>query len=558
MNRSSVMRTARLGAAAVSVLVVLALVVQLARSPAMPDESGGVRTDGVRLTATEPGEATAAALPVPAPQAIAELTAAPSSSEEVEALLASRRWIEGQVVRAADGTPLAGARVRALPTADSNPGELLGDDGRFKLWPRVGTDALEVRLQRDDGWRHLPQTYPVEPGPGRLAGLRLEYRSGFTLTGSVRDPEGQPIAGATVMLLLSGPIERYQTVLADEQGRYRLDDLEPAASIGALRVSATAPGFLSTTATLPVIADGPLVQMLDLQLLLAGAIEVRALVAADEFAVDAIAMVLTPSGEFFTGQRTGRGSVRIGGLPAGPHTLVVGRPLRARRELEVFAPARIDGVQVEHGRTTSLDVTLERAATIMGRVTDAAGVPLRKAQVQLELSEPAPVDASAERASPQQRYDRAQGLRHLASSVPGSSCTTDAEGRFELRAVPAGAVHVSATAAGLVQASIALDVAAGETRRGVDFALQPGVELRGRVQQADGSPIPFCTGVLLLPAEIGSDVVLARAETRRGGEFRTQAIAPGPKRLLVVGKDGSWLETLVDPGGEPQIFVTGH
>jgi hypothetical protein len=121
--------------------------------------------------------------------------------------------------------------------------------------------------------------------------------------------------------------------------------------------------------------------------------------------------------------------------------------------------------------------------------------------------------------------------------------------------VPAGAVRVAAKAPGRVRTAIELDLEPGEVRRDVDFVLEPGINLDGRVLLADGSPMPACTNILVLPAERDSDEVLARIETWMDGEFHADGIAPGPKRLLVVASDGSWIDEPAQPGGARQTFV---
>jgi len=199
-------------------------------------------------------------------------------------------------------------------------------------------------------------------------------------------------------------------------------------------------------------------------------------------------------------------------------------------------------------------VLLTPGATVAGRVTDASGAPVPKADVWFELIEPQAEGRSAD-LSPASRHGRATGLRPLGTR---SARFTDEDGLFELHGVPQGRVRIVAKGKNLARASTELVLADGEARSRVDFELRPGVELAGRVLMPDGSPMQFCTKVLVLPVDRGSDEVLAVCETGPEGAFVADSIAPGPKRLLVVGADGSWVEAPAEPGGELQTFVASH
>lgn len=553
-SRRSAPRSAALAAAALATLL---LIVQLARPPAARDDSSLSFAETEPAAAGVRGEESPGSLPRPAPEAVAPLTTGAATSSAVDALVEPRRWVGGQVVRAADGTPLLGAVVRAVPAGATPGGSTQEPDARFKIWPRETTETLEVRLRLERGWPHRPQTFRIEPGSTDRMDLRLEYDSGFTLTGTVTDQGGRPVPRARLTVLpATSPIGGGLSTRTDERGRYLLQDLTPPNELGAISVAAVSDDHCDASALLPLTGEDPSVRTLDLQLQLGATIEAMVRLPTGELALDAVAMVLTDSGRSIDGRSSDDGIVRIGKLPAGHHTLVVGLSGDGPRRPQAYAPTRIDGVAVEAGQTTQLEVVLQPGATISGRVTDAAGNPIRKADVRLEVVEPPrgyrPADPST---SPKLRYDMAIGMRYLAVVGAHGSSTTDAGGNFELAGVPAGCVRVVAQAEGLVRESIELTVVAGEARSRVDFVLRPGFELAGRVTLGDGSPLQLCVKVLVLPADPESDEVLAMAETRMQGDFQADGIEPGPKRLLVVASDGSWVDAPAQPGGEAQTFA---
>jgi hypothetical protein len=471
--------------------------------------------------------------------------------------------IAGQVVRASDGSPLAGAFVRLLPDGPLTP---VGLDARFSLPPRVGAETLEVRFKGAQGsgagqqsWPHVPQSYRLDSGPADA--LRLEYDSGFTLDGVVVDDGDHPLPGALVSVLVSGSgLWSTLNVTADEVGNYRVQDLSPPSQLGAISVTAKAEGYAPAQASLPLAGDGSAVRTLDFRLPREGAIEVTALGLADPVPETHTregddespllrAVVLTEQGQSFA--KTGDARfVRISGLPAGRHAVGVGLTNGYGPEELVGprAPLRLDDVLVEAGRTTRVEVTLPDGATVMGRVTDTHGVPVEHADVWFDMLDApgAPADAS-----PAARYGRTIG----ASDLPRRWTATGPAGEFTLNGVPPGRVRIAAKAKGLARAAVELDMAPGETRAAVDLALPAGQELRGRVVLADGSPMQFCTKVIVLPADAASREVLAKAETGPEGLFTADGVEPGPKRVLVVGADGSWLEETVEVGGELQTFV---
>ena len=153
-------------------------------------------------------------------------------------------------------------------------------------------------------------------------------------------------------------------------------------------------------------------------------------------------------------------------------------------------------------------------ATIRGRVVSSENLqPLRKAQVNVFM--------------PELRENR------LA--------TTDAQGRYEVKDLPAGRYTVTATKGSYValqygqtrpfQGGTPLEVLDGQTIEKVDFALPRGSVISGRVLDEFGDPLPDAqvSALRLLSAGGQRRMVPAgrSAATNDIGEFRLFALPPG-------------------------------
>src|SRR5216684_2080916 len=153
-------------------------------------------------------------------------------------------------------------------------------------------------------------------------------------------------------------------------------------------------------------------------------------------------------------------------------------------------------------------------SVIRGRIVDASsGTPLRKATVRLSAAE----------------------IREMRSA------STDAEGRYEFKDLPAGRFNLSATKAGFVDLNYGQTtpfeagkpVAVGEkqTVEKIDFALPRGAVITGRVLDEYGEPIADAQVMPMrnqfTPAGRRPVPSGRPATTNDIGEFRLYGLAPG-------------------------------
>jgi hypothetical protein len=160
--------------------------------------------------------------------------------------------LAGTVVNEVTGAPVARALVSLMamnPRADrDNHQAQLTDAGGGFRFNGLGSGAALIRVQRP-GFEEPGAPTQLTLGPSR-EDLRLTIRPEITLTGTIRDTDGEPLPSANVQLLCRQvTLGRafYQAVsqkVTDDRGRYRLPSLRSGGCY--LRVAgpiATEPGL---------------------------------------------------------------------------------------------------------------------------------------------------------------------------------------------------------------------------------------------------------------------------------------------------------------------------
>src|SRR5438067_1741548 len=158
-------------------------------------------------------------------------------------------------------------------------------------------------------------------------------------------------------------------------------------------------------------------------------------------------------------------------------------------------------------------------ATIRGHVTAAdTGQPIRRAQVRLT-----------------QIYPPFTPL-----SIVGRAVMTDADGAYEFTALPAGRYNLFISKAGYVGAPWGqqrtgeggepIDAAAGQTIDHVDFALQRGGVITGRIFDEFGEPLSGIQVSVMRSQPMNGQrqlMAMSSEQTNDLGEFRIYGLAPG-------------------------------
>ena len=194
-------------------------------------------------------------------------------------------------------------------------------------------------------------------------------------------------------------------------------------------------------------------------------------------------------------------------------------------------------------------------ATIRGHVTVAdTGQPVRRAQVRLT-----PIVAPPGTGAIIQRADA------------GRVVTTDADGAYEFAALPAGRYILFVSKAGYVGAPWGqqrpseggkpIEAAAGQTIDHVDFALQRGGAITGRIFDEFGEPLSGIqvSAMRRQPNAGQRDLMqMASSETNDLGEFRIYGLGPGQYYVQATWRRlGPGDPTSPDRTGYPPTFFPG-
>ena len=346
-----------------------------------------------------------------------------------------------------------------------------------------------------------PSVPDAEPPPFPADAPRVLY-------GTISNPEGAPVAGATVRVVARGDRPQVQRTRSDASGQYRLDRVPPTAE----RLEVSARGYAPREFEKPSFPDEPKVRW---DVVLESAAGVHGVVLVDGQPADG-AWVFLRRGK----ERRARGAIHADGSgrfalpwPEGP------------------GGVKVHATHGAHGRTmvevdTPGEVTLilPGGGFISGRVVDQDGDAVPEFSVT---------------ASP---FTRRTG-------GPPAQSFDDRHGRFRLGPIAPGKIRIWAAAEGFQPASLAgLRVVAGETLSGVVLKLKRSAVLVGRV--TDASSGRGIDGALVVPAEWRSGALAETvgALSDATGRYRLTALpakrtsirvtAEGYRPLLVGGIQG--------------------
>ncbi|HJZ86541.1 MAG TPA: sigma-70 family RNA polymerase sigma factor [Polyangia bacterium] len=465
-------------------------------------------------------------------------------------------WSTGRGVPAAELTFVAAGAAFSVAT---------GADGRFRFAPTTAGSyvlqmvAAEGYLPFAPEWGHSGLALFARPGL-RVRDIRLYLTPALDYFGQVLDPDGRPVAGATVRISDSRTGEqalepRAARLFSDAQGKFVFHAPDGAiveASDGRHAPGRAALDGPATGSHRVTIHLGP--AGADPQL---GRFRISGRVTDDRgHPIEGALVVARHESEAITppplhpiAQATTdeQGGFALAGLDAGRYTLAAShRGYATREQTAVEAGARAVALELAQG------------GIIAGRAVDRKGRPVPAFTVVVM---------------------RATGA--LSQVVLATSNVIDGSGQFELRGLPPGEVQVLASAAGFAQsAPIAARVAQPPDEPApLELVLRSGATLKGTVlDRASGEPLQYARVSIDTPIGIGSSAVplLASTVTDAEGAFTLTGIPPGTRTVLVAAyahhmrmlarmqfeEDGVVGPITVDlaptkPGESPQLELVG-
>ena len=175
------------------------------------------------------------------------------------------------------------------------------------------------------------------------------------------------------------------------------------------------------------------------------------------------------------------------------------------------------GIQLSPGEERYVEARLLLGATLRGRVVTEADEPVADAEVTA-----------------------IEGLVFGFPTGNSARAQTDADGRFELRGVPAGKAKLIASAEGLLRSEVSdFEVVDGDVIEDVTLVLGSGAAIEGTVFYPDGEPaagatvrVEFDPEARLGPAALNaSRGARGRTEANANGRFRVAGLGRGPFEL---------------------------
>lgn len=419
-----------------------------------------------------------------------------------------------------NGKPLAGASVTAVhvsalgsrmfspldPVADR---AAAGPSGTFELRQLRAGEEYELRAA-------LPGFFPEARTlvTSRDAGpVTIQLQPACAVRGLLRDPEGHPVAAASVIVRPARRAGREQRgrdllppgVESDPVGRFSIPE-SPAAEIDLeVRKAGYAPALRRAVRVGPSCKGsfdlGPVV--LNPGARLAGRVVDaggKAVPDAEVFLVDRLPAAEPPRGTKPAAVSGTDGSFALDDLQRGvAHHLLV--------KADGYLDKGIRGVRPP-GSGPVL-VQLERAAVLRGRVLDEAGEAVGGAEVGLTWQRVLEDD-------PHQR-PVGEEIQRLAVS--------NAEGLFEIANAPGGEVRLDVTAQGFMAAEeMKVTLPRPDSAPELKVVLRRGSRLEGRVATTAGKPVPGVR-IVVDPASAVSD-----AE----GVYSVDGVAPGRREVRVL------------------------
>jgi len=467
------------------------------------------------------------------------------------------------------GNPLAGIEVWATVASGegSYTAPVATTDTTGHYVSQLFTPSSVTVQFRDPTGPYLAAFYGPEPGsPVEVIGGQVtpaidgQLTAGGTVSGTLRDPDGNPLADACVTLVTTSGMDSGWAHCSDASGHYRTSGA-PAGTYYLRVESWNYPqpfprqylgGTLTTDGAteLSVVAGSDL-SGTDYQVVLGGVISGR-ITAADTGAGVWANVSVVSGGEYnwvASATTAPDGSYRVVGLPTGTYQVQITPDSGYAAEWyhDQAAYAEATPVEVTFGAATTVDESVVRDASVSGVLSDQnTGAPIPNAWVRL--------------------YTPPVNLPGAPPGMPGFTsfgATSGLDGRFTIQGIPVGDYLLSAGAVGYVaewyrdaasftEAQV-LSIGIGDSLT-ADINLQPESvvvlqSIAGTVTSERGDPL---VGAVVEAYLNGAEFPTAAILTGANGEYLLPGLQPGDYQVRFVGPDQGayvpeWFDNVTDP-----------
>jgi len=434
-------------------------------------------------------------------------------------------WSVGGTVVDEHGLPVESAEVRPRIDYKKRPGDTqqLGV-GTHILTDAQGTWRFEhVPVSQSDvfvevshsGYQAFRQSLPrdgFQVTPNTAEGGRIELKRGLTVTGTVSDESGQPIAGALVRTKFLNDIRETRT---DEHGVYRLAGCEPRMA----RVVVSAQG---RAIDMREVRIDPKMDPVDFALQPGGKIRVRVVDEQGQGIPKARIFFQRWRGRFeyfefdhvhsYTDEN---GVWQWDEAPLDPFHADICRP---------------EGMQLPkeslHAREEEYVFTPPRALVVSGRVVDG------------KTKEPI------------QKFRVIPGLRNLDPRIRMNWISSDsyeaADGTYRVRFTHSYPAHLVRIEADGYQVAISRDIQSGEGEVTYDFELQRAMDIAATIVTAAGKPAAAAKIAL---GVAGSQISIDNGDLDDGSTFATRLDADAEGHFSLPARNEPFQLVITHPAG---------
>ena len=476
------------------------------------------------------------------------------AADPVRIVLTKGRKAWGRVVDT-DGGPVAGAEVKLrwpadnerflfLDRLDATEPTATDERGEFSF-PAVSAGEYEVFLSHAEYVRHGNPRAEV-PGGGE-GGIDLgvfTLVAGAKIHGLVTNPEGEPVAGATIRARDLGSMDRDQdrTATSDTDGAFRLTGLPHEL----IDLQVRADGY--TSRLLRGARPGteePIVIELKTSALLTGRVVDTdgrpAAGASVRLKPDDFTLMLGLDARDLRKRADGDGRFRF------EH---VGPGIWSLEATEGQATAKVDGIELQPGTQREVDLQLQAQDQLTVIVSTQLSEPVAGAMIRV----------------------KPEGALYATGYG-----TTDASGRGQIGVTP-GAAQVTVEHAQYQDETTQLVLEPGSNE--LVIQLGPGGTIRGSVRSADGAPLALATVKAQGEDSLNMPAAYRRylnppSETisHRSGQFQLTGLEPGKYFLAasapgfaangpdqpieIDGQSVDGVDIVLEPGGSITGAVTG-
>ncbi len=520
----------------------------------------------------------------PAPQATLDAPAPPTQPDGL---------VEGRVL-GPDGQPLPGAEVSAAEQRVSADAQ-----GRFSLGPLpIGAhriDAAAPDMISPGSPDQRGRVVEIVQGAGPIRQLDLVLRRPATITGRVV-AGGTPVANARIGMLyrraegLGGALDPFALdglATTDAQGTFTLTQLAP----GSARVLVQADAFALAESRELRLGDGQQLRDLTIDLAPSARATARVVDTDGEPLVGVMLALVGGSMREVRARTDAQGSATFSQLPPGELTLIADAP-GFRQERVALTAVAAEPVEV--------DVVMERAAGLFGRVVTPEGQPPSSATVIVQDGErfvraittdaqgnfqwdpqgpgsftlsaqapthgPSPTSPATpgsavtltlapggrilgrvvdERGQPLAAYSlnvedlRVEGRGMFGPRAHPAQQITRADGAFTMGPLRPGTYYLRAAPDSMAPASSGpIEVFAGRDTSGVTLRVSAGVALTGTVRDPRGAPLAGASVALMVLAQ---NSVAKSTLTDAQGRYKLEGVGPG-RQTIRVSKEGFMTE----------------